>query len=186
VLLGAWAALAAEPVPPPRRVTAITSVEAGGGRQDDLALHSTPTDLEFWNAAVRVGLLPAESVDASGLGRAFEVGLVAIYQRYTHPVEGAFGGLGVAFRYHLTRLGPVVPYLEAIGAAGATDLRVREIRSDFAFWVAAGLGVSIFVTPRTAIYAGYRLVHISNGNIDEPNQGLEAQTAVLGVSFLHD
>ena len=70
VLLGAWAALAAEPVPPPRRVTAITSVEAGGGRQDDLALHSTPTDLEFWNAAVRVGLLPAESVDASGLGRA--------------------------------------------------------------------------------------------------------------------
>jgi hypothetical protein len=190
VLLGAAGALADEPGPPARRLRTITSLEAGGGSQEDLDLHSTPTGLEFWHAAVRVGLLAADSVDAArptgALGGAFEVGLAAIFQRYTHPVEASFGGLGVAFRYHVVQLGPVVPYVEAIGAAGATDLRVREIRSDYAFWLAAGLGVSVFIAPRTAVYAGYRLVHISNGNTEEPNRGLEANTGLVGVSFLHD
>jgi opacity protein-like surface antigen len=186
VLLGAAAAQADDPGPTARRIRTITSVEAGGGIQEDIDHHSTPTGLEFWHAAVRVGLLAADSGGAGALGGAFEVGLAAIFQRYTHPVDASFQGLGVAFRYHVLQLGPVVPYLEAIGAAGASDLRVREIRSDFAFWLAAGLGVSVFIAPRTAVYAGYRLLHISNGNTDDPNRGLEAHTGLLGVSFLHD
>jgi opacity protein-like surface antigen len=73
--------------------------------------------------------------------------------------------------------------VEIAGAAGATDLKVSEIRSEFAFWVVGGVGASIFITDNTAIYAGYRLVHMSNGNTETPNRGFEAHTGLAGVSF---
>jgi hypothetical protein len=36
---------------------------------------------------------------------------------------------------------------------------------------------------RTALYAGYRWEHISNGNISDPNRGLDNNSGVFGVSF---
>src|SRR6266403_50475 len=50
--------------------------------------------------------------------------------------------------------------IELFAAAGGTNLKVMEINSSFAFWLAGGLGASYFVTDNVALYAGYRMVHV--------------------------
>jgi len=43
--------------------------------------------------------------------------------------------------------------------------------------------VSVFLSDSTAVYAGYRYEHNSNGNTDKPNRGWESNVAILGVSY---
>ncbi|MGH7314166.1 MAG: acyloxyacyl hydrolase [Candidatus Rokuibacteriota bacterium] len=168
-----------------RRGTLVASVEGGGGAQSNLA-GGRQTDLTLSYAAARLGILPFGTAGPVPLRGAFEVGIGPIYQRYTEPVKAYYAGLAAVLRYHFVSLGRVVPYVEAAGAVGGTNLKIREIDSEFAFWLAAGAGASFFVTERTAVYAGYRLVHVSNGNTDSPNTGLEAHTGVAGMSFYFD
>src|SRR2546425_418843 len=113
----------------------------------------------------------------------FQPGLEAIYQHYTKSNGPYYAGLALSGRYHFLSLGRFVPYIEVLAAAGGTNLKVMEINSSFAFWLAGGLGASYFVTDNVALYAGYRMVHVSNGNTSKPNRGFEADTGVAGVSF---
>jgi opacity protein-like surface antigen len=76
-----------------------------------------------------------------------------------------------------------VPYVELAGSAGGTDLDIPEIRSAFAFLLFGGVGASVFVSDKTALYAGYRYQHVSNGNTSQPNRGFEANVVVGGLSF---
>jgi opacity protein-like surface antigen len=159
------------------------SVEGGGGVQENLQGHPNQTELEIWYGGGRLGYLPWGAIGRGALHGAPELGLEAIYLRYVDPVEAFYAGLAAVGRYHFLSLGRFVPYLEAGAAAGGTDLEVREIDSEFAFLLFAGIGASVFVTDSTALYAGYRLLHVSNGNIDSPNRGFEAHTGVAGISF---
>ena len=106
-----------------------------------------------------------------------------LYQQYLEPKGAYYAGAGLALRYHFLSLGRFVPYLEAAGTAGGTNLKVFEIDSTFTFVVWGGLGASFFVTDQTAIYAGYRYQHVSNGNTSDPNRGLEFNSGVFGVSY---
>jgi opacity protein-like surface antigen len=108
-----------------------------------------------------------------------------LYQRYLDP-DAFFAGLGATFRYHFLSLGRFVPYAEAAAFAGGTDLNIREIDSNFSFLLWAGAGASFFVTDRTALYAGYRWTHVSNGGTSDPNRGLEAHTGIFGMSFFFE
>lgn len=167
-----------------RKGAFVISGEAGGGHQSNLENHTSTTGLALWYLGVRGSILPFSPL-AKGtvVHGSFEAGLEALMQRYESPVSATFGGLGMAFRYHFLALGRLVPYLEVAAFAGGTDLEVREIRSDFTFLLYGGGGLSFFLTDRTALYAGYRMVHVSNGNISSPNRGFEADTGVMGVSF---
>lgn len=161
----------------------VVSVEGGFGEQDNLEGHRRQTGLELWNLGVRISVLPFGPTGSGFFYGAFEAGLEPFYVRYTDPVDASWAGLAAVFRYHFLSLGRVVPWVEAFAGAGGTDLDVREIRTDFAFVLQAGLGASLFVGDRTALYGGYRLLHVSNGNIESPNRGFEAHTGVFGVSF---
>jgi lipid A 3-O-deacylase len=166
-----------------RKGTWVLSIEGGGGSQLNFeGMHDT-TGLDFWNTGVRAGLVPWGPVGSGIVRGALEIGLEPFYQRYTDPVDAYFAGLALVGRYHFLSLGRVVPYAELFAAAGGTDLRVHEIDSNFTFLVQGGLGLSVFVTDRLALYAGYRLQHVSNGNTDTPNRGFESHTGVGGVSW---
>jgi hypothetical protein len=160
----------------------ILSIEGGGGESDSFAIHRVSTDLTFWNAGVRLSYLPFGAAGPSLLFGALELGLEPFYQRYTGRVDAFYAGLAAVGRYHLLSLGRFVPYLEVAGAAGGTDLDILEIDSDFAFLLFGGGGVSVFVRDHVALYAGYRLQHVSNGGTDERNRGFESHTGVLGLS----
>lgn len=167
-----------------RRGTVLLSIEGGHGAQSNIGNEHTQTGLEFWNGGVRLSVLPFAPILSGPFRGALEIGLEAVYQRYVDPRPAFFAGLGIPLRYHFLALGRIVPYLEAMGAAGGTDLRTREIASEFTFLVHGGAGLSVLVTDRTALYAGYRTQHVSNGNTAKPNRGFESHVGVVGVSVL--
>ena len=161
----------------------VLSLEAGGGSQGNLEGHFNQSGIDLYYVGARYSLLPLPPLGPSILRGSLEVGLEPIYQRYTSPTSAYYAGLMAQARWHFLSLGRFVPYFEAGAAAGGTNLRVVEIDSTFAFLVNFGAGASFFLTDRAAIYAGYRMVHVSNGNTDIPNRGFEAHTGVLGVSY---
>ena len=167
-----------------KKSTFVLSGEGAYGWQFDLEDIAPISEVEFWNLGIRASLLPFETLGkGTPLYGSFEIGLEPMYQRYVEPQERFWAGLAVVARYHFLGLGRFVPYVELGGAAGGTDLSVDEIRSDFAFLLFGGAGLSVFVTDRAAAYAGYRWQHVSNGGTSEPNRGIEANVAVVGLSL---
>jgi len=167
-----------------KKGTFVLSGEGAYGGQVNIEGKRGETFLEFYDAGVRFSLLPFDTIaKGSFLYGALEVGLEPLYQHYTTPKQAFWLGLTAVGRYHFLGLGRVVPYLEVGGAAGGTDLEVREINSAFAFLLFGGLGASIFISNKTALYAGYRYQHVSNGNTSRPNRGFESNVGVAGISF---
>jgi Lipid A 3-O-deacylase (PagL) len=161
----------------------VLSLEGGYGEQFD-AWNTAITGLDAFNAGIRFGILPWGSTGSGPLKGALEIGIEPFYQRFIDPVDAFFAGLGVVARYHILPFGRLVPYLELSAAPGTTDLHVREQDTDFVFLLFGGVGVSYFITDRTAFYAGYRFQHISNAYIDSPNRGINSHTGVVGLSIL--
>ena len=183
-LVTAGPAAAFDPEQTFRKGTLVLSGEGAYGWQFDLEDIAPISKLEFWDVGIRFGLLPFETLGkGTPLYGAFELGLEPIYQRYVEPKERFWAGLTAVARYHFLGLGRVVPYFEVAGGPGGTDLSVVEIRSDFAFLLFGGAGLSVFVTDRAAAYTGYRWQHVSNGGTSEPNRGIESHIAVLGLSL---
>ena len=189
VLAGALAASSApagafDPAQTFRKGAFVLSLDGGAGIQNNLEDKRVQTGVDLWYLQGRASILPLGTSGKDGFFYgALEAGLEPIFQKYTGPVNAYFAGLGLAARYHFLSLGGFVPYLELGAAVGGTDLRVIEIDSSFAFRLYGGLGASFFVTDSAALYAGYRMVHISNGNTSRPNRGFEADTGVAGLSF---
>jgi len=164
--------------------TYVFSFEGSYGEQFNLEGHRVQSDVAFFNLGIRAALLPFDRFGGGGpLQGALELGVEPLYQRYTEPKPAFWGGVAAVARYHFLGLGRLVPYAELAGAAGGTDLRVREIASDLSFLLWGGVGVSVFVTDSTAVYAGYRFEHNSNGNTSRPNRGWESHVGVVGVSY---
>jgi opacity protein-like surface antigen len=167
-----------------KKGTFVLSGEGAYGWQSNLEHKRSASHVEFYDADVRFSLLPLDTIARSSfLYGALEVGLEPLYQHYTTPKQAFWAGLAAVLRYHFLGLGRVVPYAELGGGAGGTDLDVREINSTFAFLVFGGLGASIFVSNKTALYVGYRYQHVSNGNTSQPNRGFESNVGVAGISF---
>jgi lipid A 3-O-deacylase len=165
------------------RNTFVLSGETAYGHQFNPENFSQISDVQFVNVGVRFGWLPFDPLGPSVLRGSLEAGLEPIYQQYFEPSVEYFAGLAAVLRYHFVSLGRFVPYVEVAGAAGGTNLKTPEIDSSFSFLLFAGLGASYFVADRAAIYAGYRWTHLSNGGTSSPNRGIEAHTAVVGVSW---
>ena len=161
----------------------VLSLEGAYGEQFNLEGFHTVSDIKFFNVGFRSSILPLGPTGSGFLTGALELGLEPVYQQYTDPKPAFWGGLAAVGRYHFLSLGRFVPYVELAGAAGGTDLRVREIDSDFSFLLWGGVGASVFVTDSTAVSAGYRYEHNSNGNVKSPNRGWESHVGVLGVSY---
>jgi len=164
----------------------VVSGEGGGGAQFNLEGFNDWSKLDYFFFGARVGYLPFEPVGPGPLWGSFEIGLEPYYQHYNSPHEAFWAGLMTNFKWHFLGLGRVVPYAELAAGVGGTDLRIREIRSDATFILWGGLGASLFVTDRTAIYAGARYLHNSNGNTGHPNRGYESVNGVGGVSFFFE
>ena len=176
----AWAFDAAETF---KKGSYVLSLEGGYGQQFNLEGFTSQTDLKFFNVGFRSSMLPLGPTGGGFFKGALEIGLEPFYQHYTDPKPAYWAGLAAVGRYHFLSLGRFVPYVELAAAAGGTDLRIKEIDSDFSFLLWGGVGGSVFLTDSTAVYAGYRYEHNSNGNIDTPNRGWESHVGVIGVSY---
>jgi hypothetical protein len=100
----------------------------------------------------------------------------------TQPHGGSALGGAAALRYNLLAWERVVPFVAA--AAGMVDLDydLRTQRDGFNFVIFADVGVQALLTERVALGAGYRLNHISNAGIGDPNKAVDTSFVVLGVT----
>ena len=158
-------------------------LQVGGGEQNNVENHRTISGVSFVNVEPRLGYFPFEQFGKGWLKGALETGLESWFRYYLEPDTATAEGLKGALRYHVLGFGPLVPYIEATGGAGGTNLKVREIRSIFTFVVEAGAGVSYFVTREMAINAGYRFQHLSNGHTASPNRGVNSDSGVIGLTY---
>jgi opacity protein-like surface antigen len=163
--------------------TMIFGLQVGGGVHNNIEEQATVSDISFVNFTPRVSYLFFPPFGSGLLRSAFEPGLEGWFQYYLSPKESTAEGLKLAFRYHFIGLGRLVPYLEVLGGAAGTSLRVPEIDSSFTFVLEAGVGLAYFVTDNIALNFGYRFQHISNGNTSQPNRGFNSDSGVLGVSY---
>jgi opacity protein-like surface antigen len=163
--------------------TNVLSFEGGAGDQANIENHKNQTRIDLWYIGLRYSLLPLEPQGPGMLRGSLELGMEPGYQKYYDKVEAWWMGLSVRTKWHFLSWGRFVPYVELGAGVGGTDLAVKEIDSAFAFLLSGGAGASIFVTDQIAVYGGYRMVHISNGNTSQPNRGFEAHTGLFGASY---
>ncbi|TKS57763.1 MAG: hypothetical protein EWM72_03491 [Nitrospira sp.] len=113
------------------------------------------------------------------------IGAEMVYIQFREPVLTHGVGFTPKIKYTFVALDYVRPYAEFAGGPFWTDLggRIPEESTQFNFVLTAGVGVSWFLTPQTALNVGYRFHHISNAGTHYPNLGLNASLPFGGFSF---
>jgi opacity protein-like surface antigen len=74
------------------------------------------------------------------------------------------------------------PYVEAGVGALVGESGTIQTDCDLNFSLQAGTGVLLFWSERHAVTLGYRLHHLSNGNLCVGNRGLNSALFILGIS----
>jgi hypothetical protein len=149
--------------------------------------------VQAWNLGARFSLLPFGVTRIRRVGGMFdgavEIGIEPTFERF-NTVHQNFAGLGLDVRYYLVRLrrGRLVPWIKASIAPGGTDLRMGRSVSEtrltgpFMNLIQAGVGISYFVTERSAVYAGLNAQHISNAGLNASQDNFAVNTSVGVVS----
>jgi hypothetical protein len=78
--------------------------------------------------------------------------------------------------------GRIRPYVEAGVGALVGESGTIQTNCDLNFSLQVGTGVLLFWSERNAVTVGYRLHHLSNGNLCEGNRGLNSALFILGIS----
>ncbi len=76
----------------------------------------------------------------------------------------------------------VRPYIEVGGGVLGGQLEFRQTDCNVNYVFEAGPGLLIFVSEATAVTAGYRYQHLSNGGRCDRNLGLNSSVLILGIS----
>jgi opacity protein-like surface antigen len=109
-----------------------------------------------------------------------ELFLAAASEPFVRPMLGAHP---IHFRYELETQNKWQPYvLSSLGFLHANVER-PETGSDFNFSLASGAGLRYRVSDSGSWIVEYRHLHISNQDIDDLNESIDAHTALVGYSF---
>ena len=127
----------------------------------------------------------SDPIGPSWLRGQVSIGAEMVYLQFREPILTHGIGFTPKIKYTFVMLDRLRPYAEFAGGPFWTDLggRIPEEANEFNFVLTGGVGVSWFITPHTALNAGYRFHHISNAGTKYPNLGLNASLPFCGFSF---
>jgi hypothetical protein len=108
-------------------------------------------------------------------------GLFSYAQGPSDSVEAGANPLVLSVRYDAGQR--LVPFLEGGEGILYHDLNTDGLSGDFEFSSQAGGGVHWFLDHTTALTISYRIRHISNGGISQPNRGLNTDNVTFGISI---
>ena len=91
-------------------------------------------------------------------------------------------GLTLVARYNFLFDKHWVPFIEAGAGPAYTDIGLPDLSTRFQFNDQLGAGFHWFFNDKRALTAGYRIVHISNGGIKEPNHGFNNHLFRVGLT----
>ena len=130
------------------------------------------------------GIVATDPIGASWYRGQITVGGEVQFNQYVEPLSAYLVALTPTAKYTFLASDKLRPYVELGAGLVWTDLadRIPEKGSQFNFNLQAGVGVSYFVLPTTAINLTYRFQHISNAGTAHPNKGIDAGVALVGIS----
>jgi opacity protein-like surface antigen len=99
-----------------------------------------------------------------------------------YPSHAYFVGVTPILRYDFAAGHRLVPFVDAGAGLTATDIRDGELSTTFEFNLQIGAGIHWFVADDVALTFQYRFIHLSNAGIEYPNNGVNNNTILLGVT----
>ena len=140
-------------------------------------------DLEVIPFSVRVGFDISEFVGISGPG-VLQFGIEPFVNTIIAPDGGVETGLNVGFRY-ITPLTDEISFYGEIssGPAYFSIDTVEQGDDGFNFMSQFGAGFQFELTHDLAFNAGYRFRHLSNAGFSDPNDGINTNAFITGISF---
>lgn len=103
----------------------------------------------------------------------------------TSPKQNAieFGITPIGLKLEYDQGQQVVPYLIAGTGVMYTGLGGYELSGPFEFASFGGAGIELFLTDQLAMSFSWRIRHISNAGIEQPNPGLNTQFVMVGLDW---
>jgi len=136
-------------------------------------------DLQFINVSPRWGIGITDPLGGSAWYHGnFEFLAEGTYLREFEPIHGHSVGITALVRYNFIRDGKVIPFAEIGGGIHSLNFDLRGQEDGLNFSGQGGFGLHYFISEQTAVTAGWRFVHISNGN----NLGLNDSVILIGIS----
>ncbi len=99
------------------------------------------------------------------------------------PVGGYSLGGAFLFRYNFLASKKFVPYVEIGLGFGYLDFNLQDQSDGFVFSPQGSLGAHYFITDDFAINGAWKVHHMSNSGIKQPNNSINANVFLLGVSY---
>ena len=130
-----------------------------------------------------MAVLPYLYLPLHKLTACMDLGLVIepVFFQYFEPENAT--GFGITPRLRLD-FGhwTITPYIEAGVGLFYTDLDVHELGQNFNFSPQGEVGLDFPIARCTLLNLGYRYHHISNAGMSEPNEGVDTNMIVIGIS----
>ncbi|NOQ16340.1 MAG: outer membrane beta-barrel protein [Methyloprofundus sp.] len=99
------------------------------------------------------------------------------------PVGGYSLGGAFLFRYNFLASKRFVPYVELGLGFGYLNFNLQDQADGFVFSPQGSLGAHYFITDNFAINGAWKVHHMSNSGLEQPNNSINANVFLLGVSY---
>jgi len=91
-------------------------------------------------------------------------------------------GIGLGFKYMYPLTDSMGAYLFGSVGPHYVSVKTSDQANGFIFSDTIGIGLSFFLTKKSAIIVEYRRRHMSNGDMEKPNGGIDTNSATIGYS----
>lgn len=142
-------------------------------------------DLEVVPTGMRFGFDLKPFVEKFGIH--LEGMLEILYEPFINTIISPHNnvelGCAFLFRYSYPLTRKFYPYIEVGSGLYYMSLSTYEQSTQFNFIDQGGGGFSYFLRDDLALNAGYRFRHVSNCSIKQPNNGINANVYLVGMSY---
>lgn len=140
-------------------------------------------DVQFITVAPRWGIGISNPIGGDAWYRGnFELLGEGTFLYQVEPKEGFAGGITAMFRYNFLPDGRFLPFVEAGAGILVLNLDLAGREDGLNFSPQAGVGFHYFVSEQTAFTGEWRILHISNADIEQPNRSLNSSLFLIGVT----
>lgn len=146
----------------------------------------TRHQVQTWDAILRAGFFLSDEV---GQGSWYQ-GRHEVLLELPYHLAVNYGGRSMVGGYLLghwrfTSLDRVVPYVLAGGGPLFVDLGLPTMGTKLCFSYQGGTGLQYLIDRNTALSLEYRYHHISNAGTASPNEPINSNKLLMGVSFYY-
>jgi lipid A 3-O-deacylase len=99
------------------------------------------------------------------------------------PSEEYVLGGAAHLRYNFATGSRFVPFFDLGAGLTATDIRAPDLGGPFQFNLQPGAGVNYFLRDDLALSVEYRLLHMSNARLYQPNLGVNTSMVLAGLNW---